>query len=281
MTILTEQLYAVAKKLDFVDGRTEALRVINSDVDQATKGLISKLLDTIDSTTQLIIVNAIYFNGLWEKSFNPKQTIEDGDFHTTGGKIVKTPMMHMIKSFSFFKDPETGMKIVQLNYQKEGNIAMVFILPKEGVGVETLLKSNQLIGKNFEKLLAKLSKFEVNIMLPRFKLNATHMLVEPLRQLGIRDIFDPSKANLTLISANTSRRLCVSEIIQKAVIEVSEKGTEAAAATAVMVLRFCAMSPKQAQFTADRPFLFALVTTDTIPRQILFVGVVEDPTKNE
>ena len=274
--ILTSKLNAIGKQLDFIGAKAQALKTINSDVETATNGLIKDLLDDINTATVLILVNAIYFKGKWEKPFEKQATNENGEFHTASGQVVKAPLMSKYKSLPYYFDEATKTKAVQLDYQKNGNIAMVLILPGESVPIGTFLQS-QLSASKLKHILDHLRVGpDVKLTLPRFKLTATHQLVEPLSKIGIADLFDASKANLSGISAG---KLVVSEVIQKAVIEVNEEGTEAAAATAMKLMKCCAIrNVVEVDFTANRPFLFALITKDQ-PQQVLFIGVIEDPTK--
>ena len=279
VSILTKELNSTGKELDFYGQKAQALNIINTDVSNATNGLIDKLLEKIDDGTVLVLVSAIYFKGLWEKPFSKDETNKAGEFRTSSGTVIKTPLMFKRKKFPYFFDEHSKTKAVQLNYQKEGNIAMVLILPGEGVPVSSFLKG-ELSSEKLHHILEHLSvRPQVSLTLPRFKLSATHQLIEPLKKLGVTDVFDPSKANLSHISS--SGPLVVSEVIQKAVIAVDEEGTEAAAATAVRVMYCMAALPhrdEEVAFTADSPFIFALVTQDT-PKQVLFIGVVEDPSK--
>lgn len=284
---LTKQFAANAKELDFVGAKGAALQSINGDVEQATKGLIKDLLQDIDPTTRVILVNAIYFKGLWAAQFDKAVTDESGQFHLSSGKSVTVPLMYKKKKFPFYHDEEAKAKFVQLNYKSGsaggdgddgGNIAMVFVLPDEGQTLESYISQSFSPAAVLENL-DKLSAFDdVNLHLPRFKLASTHQLVTTLQQLGIHEVFGP-RADLSRVSPN-SEQLYVSDVVQKAVIEVNEEGTEAAAATALM-MRMMMLTP-EVDFRADRPFLFLLVAKHgDKARQVLFVGAVEDPTKAE
>lgn len=278
MNVLTKQFLATGKQLDFVSGRQQALSTINFDVEQATKGLIPKLLEEIDPLTKVILVNAIYFKGLWAAQFDKNFTNEAGEFRKTNGQLVKVPLMFKKKKFPYYYDETTKAKLVQLDYKSGGNISMVLVLPDEGVSLTSYIK-NHFTNDTILQSLDRLESFDdVNLTLPRFKVSSTHYLVPTLQLLGIREVFGPG-ANLSKVSPN-HEQLYVSEVIQKAVIEVNEEGTEAAAATSIM-MRTLMLAPEQ-QFRADRPFLYMLVAKhgQKQARQILFVGVVEDPTEN-
>ena len=271
---LTSQLGAVGKEVDFGQ-KCDSLKMINGDVELATKGLIKQLLEDIDPSTRVILINAIYFKGLWDVPFNKSQTEEKVDFHTSSGKVVKTAMMFRTAKLPFYQDEATGIRAVQLDYQS-GNMAMVFILPKQGVSLEHCLQT-QLTCTLFANLLDHLKPdLEVKLRLPRFKLASTHQLVPVLTQLGVRDIFKPDMANLNRMTQSNCSQLFVSDVIQKTMIEVNEEGTEAAAANAIKMQK---KRPKIEEFNCNRPFLFALVTKDAA-KQVFFIGTVEDPTLN-
>ncbi|KAH9406036.1 Leukocyte elastase inhibitor [Tyrophagus putrescentiae] len=275
---LTKRLRAVAKELDFVGKNDVALATINSDVSEATKGLIPSLLDSIDPATRVILVNAIHFKGLWARQFDKSLTTADADFTKSNGQVVKTALMYKKAKFPFYYDEESKAKFVQLDYKPEGgNIAMVVVLPDAGTTLESYIRNSLKAATLQEKLQLLATDADVRLKLPRFKLESTHYLSGPLQGLGVRSVFGP-KADLSKLSS-ASQQLYVDQVIQKAVIEVNEEGTEAAAATAIM-MRCMMLSPEE-EFTADRPFLYMLVAQHGSARQILFVGTVEDPTKSQ
>ena len=278
MSALSSQLQTVAKQLDFSNANKEALQTINKDVEDATHGLIKQLLSQIEQTTRLVLVNAVYFKGGWQKPFDKDATNENGQFNLAkDGKVVKVAMMSRNDKWPYYLDKATNCKAVQLDYHTaESNIAMVLILPSQGVSLATFIKS-QLTATLLEQILDNLySSGDVQLKLPRFKLTGSHKLSKACNSLGIQDIFSQANANLSHIS--TDSNFFVSEILQKAVIEVNEEGTKAAAATVVLLLGSSRFKPEPKEFIANRPFLYALVTKQS-PRQILFIGAVEDPTK--
>ncbi len=213
-----------------------------------------------------------------EKIILQNETNEKGEFRSSLGDVIETPLMFMRRKLPYVFDNETGTQAVQLNYQKKGNIAMVLILPGEGVPVSSFLKGELTSSKLYDILNLFSVGPKVNLILPRFKLFTTQQLIEPLSKLGVTDVFDFSKANLSHISS--SGPIFVTEVVQKAVITVDEKGTKAAAATAYSITYSLGAPSRKEEvyFTADRPFIFALVTQDH-PKQVLFIGVVEDPSK--
>lgn len=254
-----------------------ALSTINGDVSTATKGLIPNLLDSIDPATRVVLVNAIHFKGLWASQFKKELTTEGADFTKSNGEVVRAALMFKKAKFPFYYDEESKAKFVRLDYQPEGgNIAMVLVLPDHGVSLESYIRDSLKSATLQEKLNRLRKGDDVRLTLPRFKLESTHHLSGPLQSLGVRSVFGP-QADLSKLSF--SKQLYVDQVIQKAVIEVNEEGTEAAAATAIMMR--CMMLTPEEEFTADRPFLYMLVAKHASAHQILFVGTVEDPTKSQ
>lgn len=245
---------------------------INADVKEATKGLIEKILDSIPGDTKVILGNAVYFKGLWKLKFD-KHNTEEMDFRRTDGSVVsKVPMMFAKEKFQYYEDEK--LKAVRLDYTN-GSLSMLLLLPNEGITVASLLADIHAAKlKDIQKSLN--NKLDTLLWLPRFKLENSLKLVPTLGKLGIRDVFG-ARADLSNIydSAAGGQSLHVSDVLQSAVIEVNEEGTEAAAATMIMV-RMLMLSPEN-QIKFDRPFLYYLV--DRERHTILFSGVVEDPSQ--
>lgn len=279
MNSLTTQLSAIAKTLNFTeDGGNTAVKIINEDVEKTTRGLIRQLIDSLPPTTRMVLVNAIYFKGAWEHPFKKEDTKEAATFHLSGAekKTVKVAMMSKERSWPYFEDYDrTNCKAVLLDYNA-GNIAMLLVLPAEGVSLGDFI-TKQLTGQLLNAAIrGTYAQGKVRLEVPRFKLTGHHKLAASLRALGLTDVFTNGAANLSGISPRFEE-LVVSEVIQQAVIEVNEEGTTAAAGTALLLLGSSRFPPKPKEFIADRPFLYALVTKDT--HQVLFIGAVEDPTK--
>ncbi|KAJ6217954.1 hypothetical protein RDWZM_009111 [Blomia tropicalis] len=288
VSTLTNQFNAIGKQLDFAGSNAMALKTINDDVEKATKGLIKQLLSQIDKSTRIVLVNAIYFKGTWKNQFSKGQTNENGEFKKSNGSIVKAAMMFKKSKLPFFHD-ETKLKakFVQLDYKSEGNISMVLVLPDEGNSLKQFINSEWFETDHLHSVMDKMnSSIDVILTIPRFKISCTHYLVDHLKPLGINEVFGDN-ADLKGIT-NCSEPMCVGDVIQKAVIEVNEEGTEAAAATRIRCVLCCASS--NVYFDANRPFLYMLVANHggsgcvgnfnrfkASARQVLFAGVVEDP----
>lgn len=260
---------AVAKQLDFNDAKN-ALAEINRAVKKATKDMIPTLLDQIDPETRAILINAIHFKGLWKHPFDKEATF-DGDFHKSDETIIKVKMMSQKKKFAYYQCEESGLKACAIPYTA-GSISMVIMLPAKGQSIEIFLETMQ-NGNNLSQILNGMhSSLDVQLMMPKFKIESTHHLIPHLARLNVKTMFTDG-ADFSGIS---SEKLFVSDVIQKAVIEVNEEGTEAAAATAIMMMR-CAMFTEEIHFTVDRPFAYMLVSNDN--KHVLFTGVCENPNE--
>lgn len=265
---LLEKLYGTAiEKVDFKRNADQARLQVNAWVEEVTRSKIKDLLTkgTVDSSTSLIIVNAVYFKGLWQDQFNPKCTSKQ-EFYETPDRSKIVDMMHLKKPFRMSRLPDLEVSALEIPYKGQ-KTSMVILLPQEIDGLEKLEKS--LTASKLTEILQGLSnKGDIELSLPKFKLEQAVGLKEVLTAMGIEDLFDPSKCDLSGVSAD--KNLVVSDAVHKAFVEVNEEGTEAAAATAMVVMQCCISFPTR--FCVDHPFLFFVRTHD--PDVILFVGSV-------
>lgn len=261
VNILENYYYAYLQYLNYAKDPEKAIETINSWVENQTNGKIKNLLHKGDVNPQTILVltNAIYFYGLWNYPFNASKT-NNGYFLTPHGR-VKVKMMHGEFTLKYTEDKNA--QVVELPY-KGKNISMLVILPKT---------------QNFEINLTQIQKWrenlrdaKVNISFPRFEMKERLNLKNYLERLGIKDIFDPARANLSGISQSIS----VSNIVHQSYVKVDENGTEAAAATGVSVVATALPLLPHVVFNADHPFLFLIM--DKITGSILFMGWVAYPS---
>ncbi|XP_072461128.1 serpin B6-like [Notamacropus eugenii] len=259
------------EELDFANAPEEARKHINKWVEEKTEGKIAELLanDSINSATSLVLVNAIYFKGKWEKQFDECKTTEKM-FKISKEKQKPVPMMFQKSTFSMTYVEEVLTKILVLPYVG-GQMDMVILLPDEHTDLKTLEK-----GLTSQKLADWLSpermrRTEVEVFLPRFKLEEDLDMEFILRELGMSDAFEGSKADFSGMSA--SNDLYLSKVIHKAFVEVNEEGTEAACATAAVMMKRCArITPR---FVVDHPFLFLIQRNSS--KNIFFWGKVISP----
>jgi serpin B len=254
-----------------------SLDAINGWVAQKTEGKIAKMLDRLDPNSVAVLLNAVYFKARWASVFDPKLT-KDETFNLTRSQKADVPMMNQTTSFSLVS--RGGYRAVRLNYQVP-ELGLVVVLPDdvEGAGaVAARLGANELADL-FTALRDGQAKKPVALTLPRFKAEYRADLVAPFRQAGIQKAFDPNDADFSGMTGRpaTAGRLHIDQIVHRAVIEVAEESTEAAAATAVGVrsLAVPAPMPTPVSFRVDHPFLFYLV--DDTTGAILFQGRIADP----
>jgi serpin B len=269
LALTREQYGAEMSLLDFAQAES-ARAEINQWVEQQTNGKIKDLIASgmIGAFTRLVLTNAVYFQGDWVKPFDKKNT-RDEDFTVSASRKIKVPLMHQ-KAMLGYADEET-FQALEMPYAGS-ELSMVVLLPKQADGLPELEKS--LSVEKLAELTTKLGAREIVSYLPRFKMATAFRLNPVLEALGMRRAFS-READFSGISA--AEDLCVSDVLHKAYVDVNEEGTEAAAATAVvmkaMAVRRAASIP---MFRADHPFLFLI--RDMRSGSILFLGRLTNPS---
>jgi len=245
---------------------------INKWVAEKTNNKVTEIVpaSAIDNLTRLILVNAVYFKGDWLDKFNAKNT-NDSDFHVSPGEQLKVKMMYRKAKFYFGVNQVLQSQAVELPYA--GNtLSMVIILPDHRTTclteVEKKLTSDDLINVR-EKF--RMAWSEIQLWLPRFRLDEKLSLSEALSGMGMKDLFVESAADLSGVDG--TKELYVSKVLHRAVVDVNEEGTEAAAATACTMVFCCYVEPSI--FRADHPFLFFI--QDKATKSILFLGRLAKP----
>jgi len=219
----------------------------------------------LDPAALLVLVNAVYFNGSWASRFDPDET-RDADFYLSGNGKTTVSMMHQRGDFRYGATEE--LKLLELPYA-DGKLSMVIILPEERDGLAKV--EEQLNAGTLEGWLSILHKQEVEVYLPRFSISwGTADISSTLKTLGMRTAFGPG-ADFSGIDGRGG--LFISRVLHKAFIDVNEKGTEAAAATAVLMKR--GMPLQVPGFRADHPFLFMIRENRT--GSLVFLGRMADP----
>jgi serpin B len=261
--------------VDFKDQAEAARTRINAWVEEKTEKRIANLIPPlgVDDQTRLVLVNAIYFLGDWASPFNKNSTRDGAFFAAKGKKDVAT--MHQAGSFRF-ADID-NVKALELPY-KGAQTSMLILLPKETDGLEALEKS--LDAGRLDAIVAALKSERVMVSLPKFEVSPAEPLSlgNDLKQLGMADAFDRQRADFTGIAnpPSPAERLYIAKVFHKAFVRVDEKGTEAAAATAVVMARAGSAPQKFIEFNADHPYLFFI--RDNTSGLVLFMGRVADPT---
>ncbi|XP_014448404.1 serpin B6 [Tupaia chinensis] len=235
------------------------------------KGKITELLspDSVNSLTKLVLVNAIYFKGNWERQFERESTRES-PFKVSKDVVKPVQMMYMKSTFKMTHVGEISTTILVLPYVSQ-ELNMVIMLPDENTELKTVEEEI-----TYEKFLDwtrddMMDEEEVKVFLPRFKLEENYDMGAVLRRLGMTDAFEQGSADFSGMSSR--RDLFLSKVVHKSFVEVNEEGTEAAAATAAVIMLLCARIIPS--FRADRPFLFFIREQQT--NGILFVGRFSSP----
>ena len=271
----------VAKLLDIYDAELttldftapDAVPRINAWVNERTKSKISHILDELSPLAAMVAVNAIYFKGRWAIPFERELT-RDGLFTTSTGQKKQLPMMYQSGMYSYCEDDES--QAVVLCY--EGDMAMYVILPAAGTNARQFQRS--LSSGAWESRLARFEEVEGTIQIPRFKLDCRAQLERALKILGMERAFDPNQAEFDGVRAG-QLPVWIDQVFHRAVAEVNEEGTEAAAATMVMACFGSSANikrpPHHFKMIMDRPFF--VVIRDETTGTILFIGRVGDPER--
>jgi serpin B len=251
--------------VDYVAGTEAARRLINGWVSDQTEHRIPELLaqGVITQATRLALVNAIYLKAAWQAPF-PLTATKPAAFTLADGSTIQVPTMATAGELRYAAG--TGWRAVEIPYIG-GSLAMTVIVPDDLASFQATLGADKLA-----EIVGQLRAIDVALQLPKFRIETKAMLAQVLGALGMPSAFDPNRADFSGIT--TQEALFISDVVHQANIDVDEKGTTAAAATAV-VLRGTA-SPGQVTLNVDRPFLFVL--TDVPTGAALFLGRVSDPS---
>ncbi|XP_017001526.2 serine protease inhibitor 42Dd [Drosophila takahashii] len=259
---------AASEPVDMQNGKDTADR-INVWVSDSTRGKIRELVGSsdIDSQTQALLVNAVYFKGRWEHEFAIMDT-QPYEFRHTDGRTTPVAMMYNDDIYGLAELPELDATALELAY-KDSETSMLIVLPNQPNGLANLEQQLSLPEFNLNQIAHRLRRQSVHVRLPKFQIEFEQDMTEPLKQLGIQQMFTPNSQVTKLLSAPVR----VSKILQKAYIDVGEAGTEASAASYAKFVPL-SLPPKPKEFIANRPFVFAIRT----PNAVLFAGHVENPT---
>jgi serpin B len=267
---------APLEEVDFIKNTEGSRRRINQWVESHTNDKIRDLLPegSVKENTRLVLTNAIYFDGSWKYKFN-KDLTHDDTFLAASGAPSTVTMMHQQQAFSYAERP--GYQMLEMPYAGD-DLSLVVMLPNAADGLKDLEAS--LTPDEWNAGINSMYQTSVNVSLPKFTFDSTFKLADALKALGMKQAFDKERADLKGIADPASESLYIDDAIHKAFIDVNEEGTEAAAATAIIVgaVTTCFCAPPQPKiFDADHPFLFAL--RDVHTGSLLFLGRVVDPGK--
>ncbi|KAI4462598.1 serine protease inhibitor serpin [Holotrichia oblita] len=291
-TTAKECYLSETEKIAFTPDTTVAAKTMNDWVENQTNNKIQNLIhpSNVNCDTRLFLINAIYFKGKWLDCFSEKWTKKE-KFYLNDNDTVDCDMMQMENKFRYGEDDDLDAQIINIPYKDE-NLSLMIILPRSKTGIPLL--EEKIATKNLTDININLVSETVILFLPKFKIESTIELNEPLTEMGMEIIFSNRAKFSNLIYS--PEPLAISSVIQKAFIEVNEEGVEAAAATAgtftflsayrrmegyvfcvkkVKCSRKLKKPPKPKIFRADHGFLFYLYYQDEHNIHLIFVGKLE------
>jgi serpin B len=267
LNILAENYGAGLRIVDFINNTEGARRAINQWVGDKTLEKIPKLLERgmLSGLTRMVLVNAIYFNADWASKFKPERT-RPGEFRSGQGGTVTVPMMHQVVHFKYTAGD--GFQVVRLPYEGH-KTSMLLMVPDKGrfSEFESRFDVDQL-----DLILQGLDSHCIDLRLPKFEFESAFSLKSRLQSLGMMEAFGEADFS----GMDGTERLFISNVIHKTYIRVDEDGTEAAAATSVMMETSAGVPSDIIKLTVDRPFMFLIYDEPTAT--LLFLGRVMDPS---
>ncbi|KAF1526401.1 UNVERIFIED_CONTAM: Alpha-1-antiproteinase 2, partial [Eudyptes pachyrhynchus] len=244
----------------------EATKQINNYIETKTHGKVVGLLKSLDPDTVMVLVNYIFFKGYWEKPFNNLVT-RDNDFLLDAKNSVKVKMMHQNSAFNIHRDENLSCWVVEIPYK--GNATALFVLPDEGTMKQV---EDALLKETVSNWMESLEKRKIYLDLPKFSISSSYDVKSLFEKMGVTEVFS-DQADLSGVAEKTL--LKVSKAIHKAMVDVSENGTEAAAVTVIEVVPLSAQFPPPPHIRFNRPFLMMIVDKTTYG--ILFIGKIVNP----
>ena len=257
-------------QLDYAKRPESARKTINNWVEDQTAGKITDIIPggALGKDTKMVLTNAVYFKAGWQEEFKAENT-EERPFRTTPEESVNVRMMNRrSKELNYAK--LDGAQMIEMPY-KDGRFSMLVLLPDEDSSLEALEAGMN--AANVAEWSAKMRPAKVEIFMPKFKQESSYDLSTTLAALGMASAFDAGTADFSGITGN--RDMAISGVLHKTFVEVSEEGTEAAAATAVIVMRASLAPQERVIFCADRPFVYMI--RDNASGALLFIGRYAHP----
>jgi len=269
LDLLAQHYGAGVYQVDFAQDPEFARQAINNWVSEETAGKIPDLIGegVLSPLTRLVLANAIYFNGSWYYPFYEEAT-EKADFTLLDGKLASVDMMQLGTEQLAYARAE-DYQLLRLPYLSQ-DFGMLLIVPDEGVfaEVEAGLDAQRFLASQIDMHFS-----QVFLKMPKFDFESTTGASDPLKQMGMHSAFDPDQADFSAITGKPD--LYITDVLHKATISVNEQGTEAAAATAVIMAPTSAFPDEPINLVIDRPFLFAIQHLPS--NTILFMGRVLQP----
>jgi serpin B len=268
VSLVTEYYGAEARNMDFA-GDPDAQRVVINDwVEDTTMERITDLLGpgSVTTATRVVLTSAVYFQGNWRFQFNPELT-RDGSFTTLAGDEVTVPFMSRTMNIPFYRG--NGFRALAMQYADLQSRMIILFPDGDFEGFQNDLDPGML-----EEVVEGLGVREVAVVMPPFEFTTDYSLSPVLADMGMADAFDPSRADFSGFTGE--RDLFITAVVHKAFVKVDETGTEAAAATGVIMATSAMPSDPPELFLLDRPFVFLII--DDLSDTVLFMGRVTDPS---
>ncbi len=257
-----ENYFAMVSQLDFSD--PSAVDQINAWCNQTTEGLIPSILDEVNPTATVYLLNSLYFKARWESEFAPEKT-QEGDFNTSSGKVVKADFMQTQRMAAYVENE--WFTSTSLSYQNDSYV-MRLILPQPEISIDQVL---QALSESDENLWKNTILADINLKMPRFALENKLDLVSTLQALGMKKAF----TNEADFSSMSDIATYISLVQQATRLKVDEEGSEGAAVTVIEGDLMSPLPEEKVDFFLDRPFLFQILEPAT--GTVLFMGQVGSP----
>ncbi|XP_069807218.1 protein Z-dependent protease inhibitor [Dendropsophus ebraccatus] len=252
------------RSLDFND--PEAKNIIKEFIIKKSRGKVTELQDEIDPQTKMLLLDYILFKGKWQIPFKPDSTMSDS-FFINKYHSVKVPMMYKTDKVASLFDKSLSCTVLNLPYR--GGAHMLVVMPEKGGDFDAL--EDGLSMELVTTWLGRMKSRKTDVFFPKFRLDQKYNLKSQLEELGIKDVFT-GKANFT--GMTEKRNLRLSEVTQRAVIDVDEIGTEAVAVTGIDIVAYSLPHT----IRLNQPFMFMIFSENY--RSLLFLGRIMDPTKS-
>ena len=242
---------------------------VNNWCNLKTHGKIPKIMDQLPPNTVMVLLNALYFKGEWVKEFSENLTTTRAFYNFNDeSKSTQIPMMLAKDNYNYYEDSQ--QQIIEIPYKKD-YMSAVIILPSQSIDINKYI--SKLDDDTIQKLIKKMSTKEVQLQLPKFELEFDSTLNEILQKMGMVQVFDQSLADLT--GMKDEKDIYIGQVLQKTYLKVDEKGSEAAAVTAVVV-QTKSMPLNNNRMIINRPFLFMLRNKKLPPNyEMLFMAKIE------
>ena len=256
-----------AEKYQATIEKLNSVEQINNWANEKTHGKIKTIINGLEPSTVLILLNAIYFKNKWLKQFEEIDTDKQYFYGIKNKNYIN--MMHQTDMFNYYEDDE--IQIIELPYRKDFMKSLIF-LPKNNTNINEYIE--KLNDNKYKNYIKKLKFSKIKLSLPKFEINFGTSMKNVLKNMGINSAFESEEANFSGIS---DEKLFVSDVIHKVYLKVSESGTEAAAVTSVQIDNFSLRDDIVYEMNINRPFIFVIRNND-LPKNhdLIFIGKIQE-----